>query len=253
MNEMASSVTPKEILREFKYYENPPVSSDTDIVWVVSGHDAFDGTPATSTYSEQYLGQDYKGEDRQRILKGVELVQTITAERLNKDFSAVTQEDIQSHGPLFFYNGVFVQNETLRNATLSDFPLPKNRVLISEITPHRDPTPQQANTKTQFEKFPHDLLEKLVATGAKMAIVSHSYHMSRIRRQVQAPILVKEEPLWTKIKVDFFVADELKKGKDKTKRQKNAAFLLKTIKGETAKINTYSKKGDLTLKPEPNS
>lgn len=253
MEKMIKTPTPREIFNEFAEYRNPKVSRDIDIVWVISGHDAFDGSVATSTYSSEYLGDTYQGEDKRRILKGVELVLQITAVRLEKNVSEITQEDIRNNGPLFFYNGVFKQNEILRNAAIEDFPLPKDKVLIEEITEERDPTPKQANTKTQFEAFPKDLLAELVATGKKMAIVTHRYHMPRVRRQVEAPAIVATSPLWKNVKVDFFVADELNSTTSENSRHKNAAFLLKTIKGETRKIEAYAEKGDLTREPEENS
>lgn len=253
MEKMVKTPTPKEIFREFTGYKNPPVTKDIDIVWVISGHDAFDESVATSTYSNDYLGDTYRGEDRQRVQKGVELVRQVTAKRSGKKPSAVTTEDIQTFGPLFFYNGVFKQNEVLRNASREEFPLPKEKVLIEEITEERDPTPKQANTKTQFDAFPEDLLKELVATGKKMAIVTHRYHMPRVRRQVGAPSIIAGEPLWQKVNVDFFVADELSSITPENKRHKNAAFLLKAIKGETRKIEAYTEKGDLAPKPEKNS
>lgn len=252
MKEMAHLPSPKEIFSEFKNYKNPLITADIEIVWVVSGHDTFDGSQATSVYSLPSISA-YHGEDRQRILKGVELVKKITAKRLNKNLNEVTTHDISLYGPYFFYNGVFRQNQILKNASPDDFPLPKDKVIIEEITPVRDPTPQQANTKTQFEKFPHRLLQKLMSGKAKMAVVTNRYHLPRVRRQVEAPSIIKREPLWHEIKVDFFAADDLKKPKAKTSRHKNAAFILQNIKSETAKIASYTKKGDLTPNPEQNS
>lgn len=253
MLEMVNNHTPKEIFKEFKDYQNPPITIDIGIVWVISGHDAFDGSVATSTYSKDYLGTQYRGEDKQRIMKGVEIVWQVTAKKLGKNPAEVTLEDIKNHGPLFFYNGVFRQNEILRAAFVGEFPLPREKVLIEEITPEKDPTPKQANTKTQFDAFPHDLLEKLATDGTKIAIVTHRYHLPRVRRQVEAPSIIRKEPLWSKIRTDFYAADELISKSGKTARHKNAASILKIIKSEAAKIEAYTKKGDLSLEPEKNS
>lgn len=252
MEKMVKTPTPKEIFREFVDYKNPQITKDIDIVWVISGHDAFDKSVATSTYSDDYLGDTYKGEDKQRVQKGVELVRQVTAKRLGKNFSEVTAEDIKTTGPLFFYNGVFKQNEVLRNASEEELPLPKIKVLIEEITDIQDPTPKQANTKTQFESFPSELLKKLAKSGKKMAIVTHRYHMPRVRRQVEAPTIVATNPLWKIVKVDFFVADGLRPN-GQANIHKNASRIIKNIKSETAKIDEYTKKGDLTPEPEENS
>lgn len=246
---MPNVPTAKEIFAEFKNYQNPPVTADIEIVWVISGHANFDGTQATITYALDTLNGFFIGEDRERVEKGIELVKEITAKRLGKKVSEITIGDIKEHGPIFFYNGTFRQNEVLRNVSTDVFGLPREKVVIAEITPVKDPTPQQANTYTQFDKFPQNLLRSLAESQGKMAVVTSRYHLPRVMRQV-APTIVRDQPLWEKARLDFFSADELATGPDKSKKHKNAALILRLLKSEAKKIETYIRKGDLSPEPE---
>ncbi|OGD90161.1 hypothetical protein A2W45_00520 [Candidatus Curtissbacteria bacterium RIFCSPHIGHO2_12_41_11] len=236
-----------ELVREFREFENPTPTPDIDIVWVFSGHSTYDEQlqPSPLAYTITDYAKFFRKEDRQRIARGIGLVKEVTALRLNKDKSEITEEDIQKAGPIFFYNGTGRQNHVLREAIADGkIALPQDKIIISEISPKLDPTPQEANTKTQFEQFPDDLLQKILGHKGKIAIVSHLYHLLRIRRQAKSPNLVAQQPAWAELDLTYFAADPNLES-ERGQIHRHAAKLLQILRKEGEKVVEYSRKGDL--------
>ena len=237
----------RELVREFRDFENPQPTTDIDIVWVFSGHSTYDEQlqPSPHAYAITDYTEFFRKEDRQRIERGIELVKEVTALRLSKEKSAVTEEDIQKSGPIFFFNGTGRQNHVLKEAIADGkITLPYDKIVISEISPKLDPTPQEANTKTQFEQFPNDLLQQIAKDKHKIAAVSHLYHLMRIRRHAKAPNLISLKPVCADIDVVYFAADpNIDTEKDQIHR--HAAKLLQILRKEGEKVVEYSRKGDL--------
>ncbi len=239
----------KEIIEEYREHRNPPITSDIEIVWVLSGPGLYD--PSISqleTYQRKTLSEL---EDRQRLDFAVELVREITALRLAKDKSQITKEDIAKSGPTLLYNGRLDQNENLRQASQKpEFPIPADKLKITAISNDLDPA--KANTKTQFEKFPQDLLESALKDKKRIAVVSHLWHLPRARRTISAPNVLAARPLLHDLKPLFYAADrpESLLPKDAKSVTKRAVAIRRTVKDEGKRIPIYIKQGDLTEEPQ---
>ncbi|OGD94982.1 hypothetical protein A3A48_01540 [Candidatus Curtissbacteria bacterium RIFCSPLOWO2_01_FULL_37_9] len=238
----------RELVKEFREFENPTPTVDIDMVWVFSGHSTYDEQlhPSPHAYPITDYTELFRKEDRQRIERGIRLVREITALRLKKPEEEVTEDNIKNAGPIFLYNGTGRQNHVLREAIANGkIALPRDNIIISEISPEFDPTPQDANTKTQFEEFPADLLQQVVDKKHKIAAVSHLYHLLRIRRQAKAPNLINQQPAWAELDLTYFGADpNIETEKDQIHR--HAAKLLQILRKEGKKMVEYAEKGDLT-------
>ena len=242
----------RQVIEEYRNYENPPVSPDINIVWVISGHSTYDTLQSSfpKINPPHPEGTLYRVDDQERINFGVNLVRQVTALRLRKNKSEITKEDIVSYGPILFYNGTTVQNENLRNAIQNEiFPIPSENILIGELS--EDDDPRKANTRTQFEEFPQELLESAVKGNGKIAVVSHRYQLSRIARTINAHAVLEKQPLWEKVNVVYFVSDKSKEDlpKDAKSVTKRAIGIRRAVIGEGGKINRYSKEGTTNTKP----
>ena len=211
-------------LRELK--EQPPFepTADIDTVWVLS---------APGTIKE--LSQDgiYNGvsADKKVIEHGIDLVRKITALRLDKDPEAVTKDDIESAGPILYYNGEdsdtektnYPQNLHLQEAAKNpDFPLPESKLVIGHI--------EVANTPAQVRDF-MEYLQHSHPTG-KVAVVSLIQHSIRVSRYLQQyKELVPEDVTLLNAPVA-----ETEKTVGKTLR-------------EVRKVADYAEKGDLSKDP----
>lgn len=164
-------------LRDLK--ERPPFqpTADIDAVWVLS---------APGTYKEVSQDGIYKGvsADKKNIDYGIRLVYEITALRLGKNVDEVTKEDVESEGPVLYYNGEdaataqtnYPQNLHLQEMVADpEFPLPASNLKIGHI--------EIANTPAQvsdFAEFSRDFLP-----GSKVAVVSLIQHAPRVSRYLQ--------------------------------------------------------------------
>jgi hypothetical protein len=158
------------IFREFRELaERPPRPEFTwDIIWVFSGPETILGEP------EDVLGN----QDRERIETGLRLQREVTALRFDppKRVEAVTKEDIRKYGPIFFYNGTEKHNRDFKawmheQDEGGSLEIPRSKIIVSNVTDIRI-------TADQFEKFPRELLPKVV----KLVLVSDYYHLPRILR-----------------------------------------------------------------------
>lgn len=242
----------KQVLKEYREYTNPQVTPDIDIVWAISGRGAY-SEEATDYLlkSPEFASSDlFRRDDREQTDFAAQLVREITAARLNKKSEDVTQEDIETHGPLLFYNGTNYQNQKLAEAVDSGkFPIPKNKVRIEKLSETDDP--KDANTRTQFERFPQELLEDLINNGHKIALVQARWHLPRVARTINAEAVSEKQPLWEKINIIYFVSDKNKESlaKDVKSVTKRAIDIRKVVVGEGRRINRYSKEGSGNTKP----
>lgn len=237
----------REIIKEYRNYENPPVSPDIDIVWVISGHGTYDTESAAFPDMDPTPPEDtlFRIEDRERIAFGVDLVKKITALRINKSPQDVTQEDIKEHGPTLLYNGANHQNENLEEAIeKGEIDVPKEKIAIQKLSEEDDP--KKANTKTQFEKFPQEFLDE----SRKIAAVTHRYHLSRVARTLNAPKVLEAQPSWQTAQVLFYAPDRTKDQlpRDATSVTKRAVDIRRNVTGEGKRIKTYTKTGELNTK-----
>ena len=144
------SINLKELCSEFQKLElKEPFTptADIDVVWVLAGP----GTILTNLDDGQYAG---RSPDKERILAGINVVEAVTALRVEKSKDQVTLADIESHGPTLFYNGevedqgAYPQNTDLRKWVIDgQSPLGSKLVIrdLNEIY-----TPGQVKSLAQF-------------------------------------------------------------------------------------------------------
>lgn len=236
----------KQVLTEYGEYQNPPITEDIDIVWPISGRGNYSGQPTEYLlHNPEFASSElFRIDDRDQTNFAAQLVKQITALRLNKDIADITPEDIIGHGPVLLYNGTNVQNEQLKKAIdSSSFPLPKEAVRIEKLSETDDP--KDANTRTQFERFPQELLEDLISSGHKIALVQARWHLPRIARTINAEAVIKKQPLWENINALYFVSDQNKESlpRDVKSVTKRAIDIRNAVVGEGRRINTYSRQG----------
>jgi hypothetical protein len=144
------------------------------------------GVSAPGTISQEANDGAYSGTsfDAVVINHGIQTVREITALRLGKDVEAVTKEDLESDGPMFYYNGehagianhTYRQNEDLLAAAEApDFPLPLSKIAIGTI--------EQAHTPAQVEDIAQYLGQ--TAYAGKVAVVSLGAHSARVGRYIE--------------------------------------------------------------------
>lgn len=238
-------VCSRQVIKEYREHQNPPVSADIDVVWVISGWNVYN--PRLSPdFVNVSRGTIFENEDTRMINMGIELAYEITTKRLNKNRSEVNIDDIRGHGPILLYNGNIDQNENLQLASQKEgFPFPTEKLRIEKLADDRDP--KNNNTNKQFEKFPQDLLKVM----KKMAVVSYLWHIPRIARNPLAPSLLQKERSWENIRFVYFAADipGTQLAHDQKSVHKRAIDIRKHIMNEGRKIHNYAQKGDLTLSP----
>lgn len=242
----------QQVLDECSRYQNPQLSKDIDIVWAISGRGSY--TEQTTKYllsSPEFSGSKiYKSDDRKQTDFAIELIKEITALKLGKDVDSTTKEDILRSGPTLVYNGFNSQNEALLQAVNDiSFPLPSQKVRIEKLADIDDP--KIANTRTQFERFPQDILEELIKTDKRIAMVSSRWHIPRIARVIDSEKVLKIQPLWKDVKICYFVPknDHVDLPSDLNNLTDDEKDIWEIIKGEGRRINEYSKKGDLDIYP----
>lgn len=234
----------KQVLEEYRDYQNPSVTADIDVVWAISGRGSYDAKPTPYLLnSPEFAKSDlFREDDRQQTDFAAQLVREITALRLNKDVGEITKDDIEESGPILFYNGTNFQNQQLRNAVVSgNFPIPKNKVRIEKLSETDDP--KDANTRTQFERFPKELLENLIVNNQRVALVQARWHLPRIARTIDSEAVLEKQPLWSNTKIVYFVSDKTKEQLpgDQKSITKRAVDILGAVRGEGTRINRYSK------------
>lgn len=242
----------RQVLKEYREYRNPSVTADIDVVWAISGRGSYDAKPTPYLLnSPEFAKSDlFREDDRQQTDFAVQLVRKITALRLNKDAGEITKDDIEKSGPTLFYNGTNFQNKQLRDAVMSgNFPIPQNKVRIEKLSETDDP--KDANTRTQFERFPKELLEDLIASNQRVALVQARWHLPRIARTIDSEAVLEKQPLWNNANIVYFVSDKTKEQlpRDQKSVTKRAVDILVAIRGEGTRINTYSKTGTGSSKP----
>lgn len=242
----------KQVLKEYGEYQNPQITPDIDIVWAISGRGVYtqETTPYLSDSPEFARSDLARNDDRENTDFATQLARQITAARLNKNASDVTLEDIERNGPILVYNATNLQNQKLKETVDSGaFPLPKEKVRIVKLSETDDP--QDANTRTQFERFPQEILKDLIESGRKIALVSSRWHFPRITRTINAPAVSKKQPLWEKVKIVYFVSDKTKENlpQDAASVTKRAIDIRKAVVGEGRRIAKYSQMDTTSTKP----
>lgn len=219
-----------EVRHEIEYLllhnQHPPIHTNTDAVWVFSG-------PGTFLKAlEQGEESMTRWMDRYRILYGLSIVKQITAKKLKKSLSEITQKDILESGPFFIYNGTKEENEDIRKALRQDLSiLPMEKViLIDKVISEKSIQPIE-NTLDQVKSFPKELIGKEITS--RIAIVSHAPHIPRILRYFEEFNLFPES-----VTVEVFSLTPIH----------SEAFYMHE---EMEKIWQYFQKGDLSWTPFP--
>lgn len=218
------------VLDELRAHKEKPFvpTPDIDMVWVVSQP----GTALKPSSDGIYKGVST---DRKVIDYGIDLIKEITALRLGKDVSEVTRYDIESSGPVLFYNGednttensAYPQNEDLETlAQEPDFPIPRSKIVIQHIP--------KLGTHTQVQELA-SYLQLQHGPPRKIAVVSMGPHSPRVSRYLQhyKDLLPKDVKL---VNAPVFEAD------------KPVGKLFREI----GKIVKYAEKGDLSKEPLEN-
>ncbi|MBI4096219.1 MAG: hypothetical protein HY425_00700 [Candidatus Levybacteria bacterium] len=242
----------KQVLEEYRDYENPSATADIDVVWAISGRGAYNAEPTPYLLSSPEFAKSdlFREDDRQQTDFAAQLVREITAIRLNKNVKDILMDDIKKSGPILFYNGTNLQNKQFRDAIESgSFPIPPNKIKIETLSETDDP--KDANTLTQFQRFPKELLEELIAKNQRMALVQARWHLPRIARTINSRAVLEQQPLWDNTNIIYFVSDKTKEDlpKDSKSVTKRAIDIRSAILGEGARINAYIKTGTDNPKP----
>lgn len=152
-------------------------SADIDMVWVFSAPGTVNDEPNAGPYKDRLFNLDL-------INEGVRIVQEVTALRLHKSVNEITKLEIESDGPVLFYNGEraskghnYPQNEHFE-ALVADpnFPLPVSKVLIDDI--------EEVNTPGQIKQLA-ERLENKSEQFSNIAVVSAVQHSLRVGRYLE--------------------------------------------------------------------
>lgn len=218
-------------------------------------------------------------DDLQRMKLGIEMAQEVVAKKLKKSVSELTETDCEQHGPSILYNGSPVQNEALRNTLktgLSSIQLPNypaSKFIIFELPPNQIHTGGQLNALSALiaqdprlavlkkKEGVSSTTASSSTTGASssttgvssstagvsssiteatasanaphVTVVSSAYHISRLRRLFNSKVFLN--PFSPETRITFAGVDRL--------YQRPCAE--RDCEGESSRITTYFKKGDI--------
>ena len=208
----------KEIL-EIASTANPPISYDINFILVLSGRGSYLKNPI------DHPDVIDKDDDYNRMRLGISVARGVTALRLGKSESSVTNEDIMNHGPVIIYNGRPKHNkdfrEALKDGLITDYPNDKFMIL--------DLPPNQLNSKGHFIS----VRDHMDLSNQTIAIVTNAFHFPRIGRMItnDAPF----NYLGNNVKIIAYLND----------REFKAPGIEKDLVGEAERIPIYVEKGDL--------
>ncbi len=164
--------------------EAPKPQQDWDLVWVISGPD-MDIAEDFQGNKEVLFNKDDKSaekdaerkvnESRERFETGIKVAKEVTALRLGKRVEELTMDDLINNSPDVYWNGGDWQNANLRQRIkegfLDRYNFPSEKVIVS-------PDFGIQNTGDNFDKIEDSVIEN----RRKIAIVSDTYHLPRVRR-----------------------------------------------------------------------
>ena len=159
----------KTIARE----KDPLPSSDLEAVLVLSGRNSHYGTLCDF---KPDVGMDVS-DTVNRMQHGINVAREVTAKRLRKPATLLSNEEIKAHGPIIIFNGAPVQNTDLKHALaegkISDYPPEKFEIL--------DLPADKINTPGHFYSL-KEHVERLGLKSQKCGIVTSAYHWPRSSR-----------------------------------------------------------------------
>lgn len=251
MNEqIKSSDVYRQAFQEIKdkRNENLKLTSDIDVVWVLS---------QPGTYLEPSKDGAYDGLclNKTAIDHGVSLVKQITLLKLkqkgiDKNLDDLSQQEIIDFGPFLFYNGEDkhtpgvkdLQNEDFKKIIDSgNFPLPTSKIIIDHI--------DAKNTLGQVSGFMRFFKDK--PNINKVAIVTSLPHSIRVTRYLENYRVKQADSFLSNIE---FIGAWIPKDKIETEK----SFKERTFRGarlifqEIKKAEKYYKKGNLAKNPFKN-
>lgn len=156
-----------------------------------------------------------------RIEFGIEIVKQIVAQKSGKGVSQITREDILQYAPPLILNW---ETELLPKAKelVVRMGFPEERIEFLDCGKMGE-----ANTKTQFQAINSD---HRYQTAKHLTFITSDYHVPRTVRTAVANLASK---------IDFEVLP--------TPHLKRASYnVFRKVRGEVRRIQTYSKKGDIS-------
>jgi hypothetical protein len=176
------------VVTELQGFRDGPAftpSADIDMVWALAAPGTYYEPSQDGLYAAPDTHPDLSY-DRCNVNAGIEVVQGVTAARLDKPSTAVTKDDIAAHGPALFYNGEdpdtagykYGHNEALKKAVESgDFPLPASNVAIDRIA--TGITPSQVEGYAAYREAQ---LQRGETPATKVAVAALFWHLPRVGR-----------------------------------------------------------------------
>lgn len=154
-----------------------------------------------------------------RIDFAIQAVKQVTAERLGKDMSEITLEDMITDGPPLIINGETEQLPMMREVA-REHGFPEERILELDCGPRGI-----GNTKTQFTVLDAD---PRFAENKHWTFVSTGYHVPRVARTAATNIATERNFDVIGVPLDQHPYDVYRK-----------------VRGEVKRIVAYSAKGDI--------
>ncbi|MGX6960858.1 MAG: hypothetical protein ACIPMY_06650, partial [Rickettsia endosymbiont of Pentastiridius leporinus] len=125
--------------------ENPKIDKDIKYVWVLSARHSYTKMPINS--DAQNIGAIDKDDGYNRMRLGIDIAKEVAAQKLNKQISNLTDEELKQYGPIILFNGGAYDNSLLKEAIdkneIKDYP--KENFYIFTLPEN------QANTGGQFK------------------------------------------------------------------------------------------------------
>ncbi|KKW11527.1 MAG: hypothetical protein UY50_C0011G0003 [Parcubacteria group bacterium GW2011_GWA2_49_9] len=167
------------VIERFKEYREkiekgdlPKPAQDWEVIWALTGPDQTLEEGAKIHKGEEQKATSYN-QTRRRFETALAVAREVTAVRLSKEVSEVTDSDIEKEGPVIYWSGKASTNDYLAQLIEAgefekQFHFPSSCVKITE---NRD----IQHTGHQFAEFPKELLPE----GKKVVIISDVYHLPR--------------------------------------------------------------------------
>lgn len=172
-----------ELISEYAYLESkvtphPDIHEEADAIVVFSGPGAISKNVSPYTDKDDRYSQLpwSRKMDRARLKVAAFLMREITAKRLNREVSEITDEDVINNGPYLHYAGTPWENDHLKEAIKSgEIKIPLEKLYsYSEI---EDPSGNKrtiGNTADQITGF------KMPEKPRRIVIVDHPAHLVRV-------------------------------------------------------------------------
>ena len=217
----------KLIKEEFRSILSSQENLNTDAIEAIKQTDAIVALSAAPIKEANGEIIEDSPENVARVDVSIELIYEVTARRLNKSISDLTDEDVVKHGPHLVLDGETEQlNAMMEIAKSAGFP---GKIVGLDCGKRGE-----ANTKTQFQAINTDLR---FANTNHLTFVTSDYHIPRVSRTAAAQ-------LTPRIYFDVIAVPH---------DRYHEYDVYKTVKGEVERIVKYSQTGDIATSPKRSS